>query len=43
MNAQVDWYERHVVLRHRRRAYVRACEPCTADHDDHEKMNACVI
>ena len=41
-SAQVDPYGRHV-MRRRHRAYVRACEPITADEDDHTKMNAWVL
>ena len=44
-NALVDHYGRHVVrrFRRRRRTYVRAREPLTADEDDHTKMNAWVL
>ena len=37
-------YKRHVVRRfRRRRKYVRAREPLTADEDDHTKINAWVL
>ena len=42
LHAQVDKYGCHAVQR-RRRAYLRACEPHAADHDEHEKTNAWVL
>ena len=43
MQCKVNQYGRHVVRRRRRRAYVYAREPFTADEDDHTKMNARVL